>query len=140
MTQALGIISTLSGDQATIGKLKEDLEAEKKQTVQLQDSVAKLESDKGGLLKRNGNRYEVKRVRSEQRDHSTEGRTGTWKAANKKWRPKVDLAINKLNLLSMCDAHNKVCRAFTPRWDEYCDEYKASGEKENASRPCYICL
>lgn len=48
---ALSIMTTPSGDQATINKLKEDLEAEKKLVVQRKNNVIKLEADQTRLLK-----------------------------------------------------------------------------------------
>lgn len=50
---ALSIITTLSGDQATLSKLKSALEEEKKLTAQLKDNVTKLEDNKARMLKRN---------------------------------------------------------------------------------------
>lgn len=44
----------LSGDQVTIGKLKKDLEAKKKLSIELKDNVTKLMADKVRLLMQNG--------------------------------------------------------------------------------------
>lgn len=48
----VSIIITLSGDQATQRKLNEDLDAEEKMSVELQDKVTKLEESKYMLLKK----------------------------------------------------------------------------------------
>lgn len=51
---ALSIITMLSGDQANLTKLKEDLDAEKKLSAKLKEDLAWLEADKSRLLRRNG--------------------------------------------------------------------------------------
>lgn len=52
---ALSMITTLSGDQANLMKLKEDLDAEKKLSSKLKNDVAKLENDQTRFLRRNAN-------------------------------------------------------------------------------------
>lgn len=49
----LSIITTLNGDQATLWKLKEDCEAEKKLIVEMYVKVKKLEENKTRLLRHN---------------------------------------------------------------------------------------
>lgn len=57
----LSIITMLSRYQATLSKLKEDLDSEKKRTTELQDKVTKLEENMTQLLKHNTNMEMLKK-------------------------------------------------------------------------------
>lgn len=99
--------------------------------------MTKLEADKTRLLKRNGELVsDLKGKEFDPNKEITQLREdlALEKQHIEKWRPQVDLAINKLNhLLPMCDEHNKVYPAFTPQWDEYCNKYEACGKEEDAA-------
>lgn len=60
----LSIVITMSGDQATVDQLKEELEKDKKENSELNDKVTKLEDNSKSLL----------RVNTENKLAATDGR------------------------------------------------------------------
>lgn len=115
---ALGIITTLSGDQANLTKLKEDLRAKKKLSANMEEDVARLEANKTRLLCKNIDmecNFKTKENDLNKENINLKEELDQEKQPTKYWRPEIELAINMMkHLLLIGDDHNKVYVSFTP--------------------------